>query len=177
MNLVGRFLILVIGALWRPRAGDPLATIRRHYRVWPHDMDLNFHLTAARYFSFGDLCRIQWLIDSGLGRWFIQGRLRAVLNAQEMTYIREFPPLTRVDLEVQLMCWDQKYAYFEQRFYHNSRLHSIGHARMAILKSGRIISAGDALAELGHRLDSPPETEAIRDWKETLAAKRDRFSQ
>lgn len=176
MNLLGRFLILVVQALLRQPSGDPLAIVYRHYRVWPHDMDLNFHLTAARYFSFGDLCRIQWLIDSGMGRAFLKGRYRAVLNAQEMTYIREFPPLTRVDIEVQLMCWDQKYAYFEQRFYHNRRLHSIGHARMAILRAGKVISTGDALAELGHSLQSPPETEAIRDWKETLAAKRDRFS-
>lgn len=176
MNLIGRFLLLMLRALLRRPTGEPLAPVRRHYRVWPHDMDLNFHLTAARYFSFGDLCRIQWLVDSGLARAFLVGRYRAVLNAQEMTYIREFPPLARVDIEVQLMCWDEKYAYFEQRFYRHGKLYSIGHARMAMLRSGAVVSTGEVLAELGQPSVSPPETEAIADWKETLAAKRQRFS-
>lgn len=176
MNLIGRFLLLVLGALVRRPSRDPLAAIRRRYRVWPHDMDLNIHLTAARYFSFGDLCRIQWLVDSGLGAAFLRGRYRAVLNAQELTYIREFPPFARVEVSVQLVCWDDKYAYFEQRFYRGATLHSVGHARMAMIRGGRVVSMSEVLESIGHSPQSPPETEAITDWKETLAAKRERFS-
>lgn len=175
MNLVGRFLLLLLRALMRRPSGDPLAPVRHRYRVWLHDMDLNFHLTAARYFSFGDLCRIQWLIDTGLGRAFLKGRYRAVLNAQELTYIREFAPLSQVTLDVQLRCWDEKYAYFEQRFYHGKTLHSVGHARMAMLHKGKVMSMGEVLAREGLSVESPPETEAITDWKETLAAKRAQF--
>ena len=175
MNLIGRFLILVITSPFRARGQDPFITIRQRRRVWLHDMDLNIHLTAARYFSFGDLCRIQWLIDCGLGKDFLFGRYRAVLNAQELTYIREFPPFSRVDVVVRLVCWDEKYAYFEQRFYRGDTLHSIGHARMAILHKGKVISAGQVFGRDGEPMVSPPETEAIQDWKETLAAKRDQF--
>lgn len=176
MNLIGRFLTLVIASLFRPKVRDPFVTIRQRRRVWLHDMDLNVHLTAARYFSFGDLCRIQWLVDCGLGKDFLFGRYRAVLNAQELTYIREFPPLSRVDVVVRLVCWDDKYAYFEQRFYRGEVLHSIGHARMAILQKGQVIRTDQVFADQGKTVTSPPETEAIKDWKETLAAKRDQFT-
>jgi len=176
MNLVGRFVLLIIRLLIRRPTDDPLAPVTQCYRVWPHDMDLNFHLTAARYFSFGDLGRIQWLIDSGLGRSFLKGRYRAVLNAQELSYVREFPPFSQVNLEVQLRCWDEKYAYFEQRFYLGKTLHSVGHARMAMLHRGKVMGLDEVLKREGRTIASPPETEAIRDWKETLFVKREQFS-
>lgn len=99
-----------------------------------------------------------------------------MLNAQELSYIREFAPFSRVNLEVQLRCWDEKYAYFEQRFYQGDVLHSVGHARMAMLHQGRVMSLGEVLQREGFSVESPPETEAIRDWKETLVAKRSQFA-
>lgn len=177
MNLIGRFLLLVLrAALRRSSQADPLAPVHQRFRVWPHDMDVNIHLTAARYFSFGDLCRTQWIIDTGLGKAYLKQGYRAVLNAQEMTYIREFRPFSRVEARVQLVCWDDKYGYFEQRFYHGERLYSVGHARVAILKDGKVLGFDDVFARQNLDLTSPPETEAVTDWKATLAAKRERFS-
>ncbi|MDG2319333.1 MAG: hypothetical protein P8L79_03640 [Rhodospirillaceae bacterium] len=35
------------------------------FRVLPTDLDVNFHLTNARYFSFMDLSRVDHLIRTG----------------------------------------------------------------------------------------------------------------
>ena len=176
MNLIGRLFLLLLSAIFRRKNADPLAPLQMRFRVWPHDMDVNIHLTAARYFSFGDLCRTRWIIDTGMGRAYLKEGYRAVLNAQEMTYIREFRPFSRVDARVQLVCWDEKYGYFEQRFYSGDKLFSVGHARVAILKNGKVKGLDAVFADQGLALTSPPETEAVTDWKATLAAKRETFS-
>lgn len=176
MNLIGRLLLLLLGALFRRKNIDPLAPITIRFRVWPHDIDINVHLTAARYFSFGDLCRMRLITDTGMGMVYLKAGYRAVLNAQEITYIREFRPFSRVDAQVQLVCWDEKYGYFEQRFYHGDKLFSIGHARIAMLHKGKVKGFSEIFADQGMVLPSPPETTAVTDWKATLAAKRKTFS-
>lgn len=177
MNLYGRFVLFLIKALITKSRFDPFAPVRMRFRVWPHDIDVNFHLTAARYFSFGDFGRLGWLTQNGLLRRFFRSGYRGVLNAQEITYIREFLPFSRVDVEVQLMCWDEKYGYFEQRFYHDGSLYAISHARMAMLYQRKVISFAETFKRFGFAVENRPESEAIADWKATLRAKRDHFRQ
>ncbi|MBU2862546.1 thioesterase family protein [Reinekea marina] len=176
MNLYGRLFLFSLKSIITKPKFDPLATVETNFRVWPHDMDVNIHLTAARYFSFGDLGRMGWLRNNGFLWRFFKGGYRAVLNAQELTYIREFTPFSKVKLEVELMSWDEKYGYFEQRFYSKGKLFAVGHARMAILQKGKVLPYDAVFESFGQQCQSPSETEAIRDWKETLAAKKAHFS-
>ena len=176
MNLYGRFFLFLLNYPFIAKHFDAYAPIQKRFRVWLQDIDVNAHLTAARYFSFGDLGRIQWLASNGLLQKFFFTGYKAVLNAQEMTYIREFRPLSHVDLTIELKSWDEKYGYFEQRFYHQGQLYAVGHARMAILHQRQVISFGEVFKHFGHAIENKPETEAITDWKETLRAKREYFA-
>lgn len=176
MNLYGRFILFVIHVLLMKKRFDPFKPARTHFRVWPHDIDINIHLTAARYLSFADFGRVTWLAANGLLNRFYASGYQAVLNAQEITYIREFRPFSRVDVEVELKCWDEKYGYFEQRFYHKGQLYAVSHARMAMLFKKKVVSYGETFKHFGFDVQNKPETEAIADWKETLRAKRAHFS-
>ncbi|WP_196158418.1 thioesterase family protein [Reinekea sp. G2M2-21] len=176
MNLFGRFLLFLITLPFIRREFAPFKPIRLTFRVWLHDIDVNIHLTAARYFSFGDFGRLRWLANNKLLSRFVMTGYRAVLNAQEITYIREFRPFSKVELEIELKCWDEKYAYFEQRFYCRGKLFAVAHARMAIVYQSSVISMKEAFSRFGYQVESPPETEAIADWKATLRAKREHFS-
>jgi len=175
MNLIGRICIELIANSMRMNRFDPFKTISRTFRVWPHDIDLNIHLTASRYFSFADLSRIAWMAENNVAWHFLFKGFRGVVNAQEITYIREFRPFSRVIMESNLICWDEKYAYFEQRFYCKDALYAIAHVRMAIIYKKEIRSIDYFFQHLGHHLESPGETEVISDWKETLKAKRRQF--
>jgi acyl-CoA thioesterase FadM len=176
MNLYGRFLLFLTKVLFTKVHFDPFAPVKMKFRVWLHDIDVNVHLTAARYFSFGDFGRMNWLAKNGLLKRFFASGYQAVLNAQEITYIREFKPFSRLELEIELKCWDEKYGYFEQRFYHKGQLYAVSHARMAILHRRKVVSFGEVFKRFGLSSHNQPETEAITDWKETLRAKRDHFS-
>ena len=130
---------------------EPYEPVHTYFRVWPHDIDVNIHLTAARYLSFADFGRVSWLAANGLLKRFYATGYQAVLNAQEITYIREFRPFSRVDVVVQLKCWDEKYGYFEQKFYHKGELYAVSHARMAMLYKKKVVSYGEAFKHFGTR--------------------------
>ncbi len=186
MNLLGRLLLLFLRAAAialagrRPQKLQADQVSRQIYRVWPHDLDLNFHLTSARYLSFADLARFRWFIDNGILGRFLLGGYRAVISAQEITYMREFSLFSRVMIDVELMCWDQKYSYFEQRYYRcvngQEQLCAVGHVRIAVLKGRSVMQPMQFLQELGSDAASPAETLVVTDWKETLEAKRQQFS-
>ena len=176
MNLIGRFFLAFFYALFYKRAPSLLATTTRRFRVWPHDIDLNIHLTAARYLSFGDLARMGWMVDNRILWKFFSRGYQSVINAQEITYIREFTPFSTVRIELQLVSWDDKYSYYEQRYYGGDRLFAIGHARSAMLKARTVVTPQSVFDALNMNVQSPVESEIIADWKETLAAKKRQFS-
>lgn len=176
MNLIGRFILALFFALFYKRSSSLLATTTRTFRVWPHDIDINVHLTAARYLSFGDLARMGWMVDNRiLWKFFTKG-YQSVINAQEITYIREFRTFSKVIVEIQLVSWDDKYSYFEQRYFCGDRLYAIGHARSAMLTSRKVVTPQSVYDALALNVQSPAESEIIADWKETLAAKKRQFS-
>lgn len=176
MNLYARLCLLLLRITQHHQQFSPFSPIKLKFRVWPQDIDVNFHLTAARYFSFGDLGRIAWLAHNKLLWRFLRQGYQGVLNAQEITYIREFKPFSRIDLEIELKCWDEKYGYFEQRFYSQGQLFAVSHARLALLHKKKVTSFALVFKQLGFVINNQPETEAIADWKATLQAKRDHFS-
>lgn len=176
MNLYGRILCLIFNLLRMKPAFQPFKPVRSSFRVWFHDLDVNIHLTASRYLAFGDLGRIYWLAQNGLlGSFFSRG-YRAVINAQEITYIREFLPLSRVELIVELKSWDEKYGYFEQRYYCAKQLYAVAHSRMAMIQKRKVCSFGEVFENLGHSVHSPEEPQVVTEWKQTLNAKKTQFS-
>ncbi len=176
MSLIGRMLLALLSSLFRRQRGSLLGTTTRQFRVWPHDMDFNIHLTAARYLSFGDVGRLGWMLENQFLWRFLSRGYQAVINAQEITYIREFKPFAKVTLEIQLISWDQKYIYFEQRYYCGDRLYAIGHVRSAMLQGRKVVPPQATFDRLGFDVTSPIETDTIKHWKETLSAKKDQFS-
>jgi len=60
MNLYLRLLLIIIKIKRLRLCIEPEGTSRISFRVWPHDCDLNLHLTNSRYLAFMDLAR-KWM--------------------------------------------------------------------------------------------------------------------
>lgn len=146
---------------------------QQHFRVWPHDCDINMHLTNARYFSFADLARTYAIARLGvLGKLVKKGWL-PVVNAEEITFIKPIAPFERFRLETTLVFWDEKYFYISHEYWVGKRLCAKALIRGVFFSKKQGVVPLDnvlALADIHHVHHQEPE--AVRTWKKHLQQKR-----
>ena len=74
-------------------------------RVWPNDIDLNFHLNNARL-----------LARTGILTHIVRKRWQPLVGAVWITYRRSLPVFSAFDLTSRLVCWNERWFYIEQTF-------------------------------------------------------------
>ena len=133
MNMLIRFFIMVSllkQQLKQQSTGEGISietliepTVR-HYRVLPHDMGFRDHLPNYRYLSFIELNITRWV----MARCHQKGikKLNWIMSMQEMVYLKPIKFLDKVTLSSTVAGWDQKYVYFEHRFFVKNQLMSVG---------------------------------------------------
>lgn len=172
MNLYLRFLWLIMRQLLRRNTNAMLDSQRLHFRVWPHDCDINLHLTNSRYLGFGDLGRLNFLLTTRFGRSALKQRWAGVVNAQVVTYIRPLAPMARFEMETELLGWDEKYWYFEHRFLKGETLQASILVRGVFLSKGKVLSMQQVTHLSGEQNISPELPERIHKWRDLLRQKR-----
>ncbi len=115
MNLLFRLLGLILGAPFRKR--QPFTdTMKVAFRVWPTDLDINFHMTNSRYLSLMDLGRLDLMLGTGMMKEVISRRWSPVLSVASIRFRRQLNPFQKFELHTKLIGWDAKWIYMEQRF-------------------------------------------------------------
>ncbi len=117
MNLYLRLLLIIIKIKRLRQCIEPNGTSRLSFRVWPHDCDLNLHLTNSRYLAFMDLARIWMLAEMDILASVLKNRWRPVVHSQEITYIKPLKPFQKFSVLSYAAGWDDKYIYIEQYFF------------------------------------------------------------
>ena len=101
-----------------------------HYRVLPHDMGFRDHLPNYRYLSFIELNITNWLMacchQKGIKN------LGWIIAMQEMVYLKEIKFLNKMTVNSMLVGWDNKYVYFETRFFVKSQLMGVGMTKFVL---------------------------------------------
>ena len=130
MNLYGRLLLVLLrawlGRAWFGRALEPLGMARTPFHVWPHDLDLNAHMNNGRYATLMDLGRVDLMARAGLLPRIRHARMYPVVTAQHILYRRPLAPFRAFVLETEVIGWDERFVYMEQRFVRGGRLHARG---------------------------------------------------
>ncbi|WP_201599892.1 acyl-CoA thioesterase [Psychrobacter submarinus] len=106
------------------------APIVRHYRVLPHDMGFRDHLPNYRYLSFIELNITRWLMACVHQKGIKP--LNWVIAMQEMIYLKEINFLDKMTVSSVLAGWDNKYIYFESRFFVKSQLMGVGMTKFVL---------------------------------------------
>ncbi len=172
MNLYLRLIRILLRQFWAKGLDNPLNRRFIFFRVWPHDCDFNLHLTNSRYLAFLDLCRMDLMMGLGMARKIMQNKWKFVVNAQEITYIKEMPPLTRFRISTQILGWDEKYFYVEHRISTKGKLHAIAHIRIAALKGNKVVSMEEVFNISGFTGIESKVPEAVDIWKQLLEHKK-----
>ncbi len=159
MNLFFRLFWLLISARSRNRI-ELLDDCVLKMRVWPSDLDVNRHLTNARYLSMMDLGRIELMVQTGVFKKVLKrGWLPVVANAN-LQFKHQINPFQLFHLTTRIIGWDEKWIFLEQRFETDKGVAAVGIIKSLFRgKNGNIPTEKLlALANYqGEKIDLPPE--------------------
>ncbi|MGE4544781.1 MAG: thioesterase family protein [Pedobacter sp.] len=162
--------------LFGSRTAGFIEPFRRSFRVLPTDCDMNLHLTNSRYFSLLDIVRVEHLAVMKLIRPLLKRGWMPVLNATEMTFIRPIAPLRKFDVVINIVTWDEKYLYMEQRFESPGTLHAVSMARAAFVCEGEVVHPDRIAALAGYSGNAPSRSDIVGSWQTFFSDKKQHFS-
>ena len=116
MNLYFRVIYLLIASFFRPRISGIFDVSRIRMRVWPNDLDFNWHMNNGRYLTLMDLGRFDLILRNGLMKLMLKQKSVPILAAAKIRYRLPLAPLQKFDLETRVIAWDAKWVFIEQRF-------------------------------------------------------------
>ncbi len=174
MNLYFRLLILLYRIKRNKLYSSLLTPIEIDFRALPSDCDINMHVTNSRYLAFMDLART-WMTERlGLFDIIVKRRWFPIVNATAITYIKDIKPLQSFTVSTQLVGWDHKYFYIQQKFMSGEQLHAVAYVRGVFKKKGGVVSIEEMLDVAGFTGETPQLHEEIVHWKEMLECKKQR---
>lgn len=146
MNLFIRFIRIMIHSLFRSKVGvfeDSTVT----FRVFPHDLDYNFHMTNSRYHSLTDLARVDRLIRTGMNKFLVQNKCGTVLGSSYIRFRRSLSVFQKVTVRTRFLGYDEKWFYIEHYFESKGVLVASSIVKAIFTKNGKPIPAVDFLKE------------------------------
>ncbi|HUP46791.1 MAG TPA: acyl-CoA thioesterase [Thermoanaerobaculia bacterium] len=172
MVVLLRLLKALIAARFAPKL-PPLGESAIHMRVWPNDLDLNMHVNSGRYLSFMDIGRVELLARFRVFRKSWKLGWRPINGGTMISYRKSLLPWERFTVKTRVVCWDEKWFYFEHRVERGSgELAALANARGLLRGRDGNISPSAVFELAGSDpVESPPMPEAIRLWSEAEAAR------
>ncbi|HET6280145.1 MAG TPA: thioesterase family protein [Polyangia bacterium] len=163
-----RLLPVVVRALLAP-ASPPTALTASvlRLRVLPSDLDTNMHMNNGRYLSMMDLGRFDLLVRAGLHRPLLRLRWTPLVGSATIRFRRSLRPFQRYDLRTRVLCWDDKWFIFEQKFESEGGLSALGLVRALFRGRNGNVPPAEALRAGGIDIASPPFPDYVRAWTQS----------
>ena len=140
-------------------------------RVWPNDLDLNMHMNSGRYLSMNDIGRVEMLARLGIFHKAWRRGWRPVAGGVMIRYRRSLLLFQRFTVRSRVLCWDDKWFYFEHVIEHAGELMTQAYTRTLLIGPNGKVPPDDVLDLLGRRgTPSPPMPPVIARWNEAEAA-------
>ncbi|HET7710399.1 MAG TPA: thioesterase family protein [Thermoanaerobaculia bacterium] len=158
-----RFVKVAVSTLWRPKLNVLDESVVR-LRVWPNDLDLNFHMNNGRYLSMMDLGRLDLFARSGILFPALRRGWMPILGEAKIRFRRSLGPFQIYTLRTRVLAWDEKWFYGEQKFEAKGEVAATALIRGLLRgKEGNILPE-EALALGGSVVASPPLPAAFLTW-------------
>jgi len=166
MSLYIRLWLILLIALTRERLRQQTDESVITLRVWPTDLDLAGHMNNGRYATLMDLGRLDLLVRRGVLPHFVRNRWRPLVASSLIRFRRSLGPFVRYQLHTRLLCWDDKWFFFEQRFERGGEVYAHALVRAVVKSRAGTVRPADLLAALGADTVSPPSPAAVAAWIE-----------
>lgn len=136
MNLIFRMLYVFILAQFREPLAIGRSVSKLSLRVFPNDLDINFHMNNGRYLTICDLNRVDLFIRSGLLKAMFKRRWIPVIAEHTMTYKKPLGLFERFDVTLEVSHWDEKYFYMIHTFSKGERVIAQGTSKGCVYARG-----------------------------------------
>ena len=178
MNLLLRVLYVFVSSFFKPKIDDILAPSLVKLCVLPNDLDFNLHMNNGRYLTIMDLGRLDLILRTGLFKIMLQQKSVPILASASIRYRLSLDPFQKYTVQTQILGWDEKWFYIEQRFLMGSgskqdEVAAIGLVKGCFLNNNTksTVPSVAVLNAIGHSPVSPILPQHITDWlhaEETL---------
>ena len=155
-----------------PRIGV-LDEDRIQMRVWPNDIDFNFHLNNSRYLSCMDYGRIHMMAANGILTHAIKDRWIPLVGSVDITYRRSLDLWAAFELRTRTLCWDEKWIYVEQSFHSKAGLAAIAWVKGLFRSKEGNLSPQSIVDLVSPGTQSPPILESMTQWNQTTKSRLD----
>jgi acyl-CoA thioesterase FadM len=165
MSLLLRLLVVAIRALLAPGLPPGGESVLR-FRVLPTDLDLNGHMNNGRFLTLMDLGRVDLLLRSRMHRPAWRRRWRFLLGSAMVRFRRPLGPFATFQLRTRVLCWDERWFVFEQRFERDGDLAALAVARGLVRGPEGTITPTEVLAAIGFPASSPAVPPYVQAWSD-----------
>ncbi len=180
MNLYFRLLWVILSSFFKARIENVVAPNHLNLRVFPTDLDTNMHMNNGRYLTVMDLGRLDFILRTGVLRAAIKMKAIPVLSAAQIRYRIPLHFWERYTLETQMVCWDEKWVYMEQKFIVRDGKKAGQVAAIALLKGAfysrinrETVPTAEILQAVGMDEQSPVFPDHVLQWHDAEKGLRD----
>jgi acyl-CoA thioesterase FadM len=163
MSLYFRFFWLIFLAKRRTSL-SPIDASLIELRVLPNDLDLNRHVNNGRYGTFMDLGRMDLIVRTGLLKLMRKQNWFPVVADMHLRFLRPLKIWQRFQLETQLLGWDERWFYFQQRFIREEKICTVGLIKVQIRHGRKRVETERVLKKIGYKNSSPKIPQSVQQW-------------
>ncbi len=170
MYILFRLIRALLRARNAPRQ-DPRSEFRIKVKIYPNDLDTNFHVNNGRYLTLFDMGRFDLVMRSGLWPVMRKNRWYPVLSGAGIRFKASLKAFETVDLCTRLIYWDEKWIYIEHRMEKGGRVAAVGLVKGIFRGPNGNVPVARLLEGMGLSGESPPLPESVSRWvafEETL---------
>lgn len=166
-----RLIRVGFGLIAAPRV-ELLATTRVSLRVWPNDLDLNFHVNNGRYLALADIGRAHWFVMTGVLAVARQENAFPVVGDAIAKFRRDLKSFEKFEIRTRLMGWNHRWGFIEHRFVRNDRVIGLVAVRGIFKGPDGPLDPAVLLTGLAHDHPSPQ----LPDWATCFQQSSERMS-
>ena len=134
---------------------DLLATTRICLRVWPNDLDFNFHVNNGRYLALADIGRIHWFVRTGVLGVARQHKAFPVVGDAIAKFRHDLKVFETFEIHTRIIGWDRKWGFLEHRFVRKDRVIGVVAIRGVFKGPDGPVDPGILLEGLAYTAPSP----------------------
>lgn len=148
----------------RKTASNPLVPFVMPLRVWPMDLDFNLHKNNGRYLTTMDVGRMDMAFRAGLHKPMFKYKWMPLLGSSTIRYFRSLRPFQRFDLVTQIVGWDEKWVFIEQKFISNNKLYAVAAVKVLFRGADGNVPTETLLHYANIEQKSPELPQWIQQW-------------